>query len=45
MEINYPGGTSPENMLKITPLGAGSEVGRSCIILEYKGKKIMVFFE
>ena len=28
--------------LKITPLGAGSEVGRSCIILAYKGKNIML---
>ena len=28
--------------LKITPLGAGSEVGRSCIMLYYKGKTIMV---
>lgn len=28
--------------MKITPLGAGSEVGRSCIIVEFKGKTIMV---
>jgi cleavage and polyadenylation specificity factor subunit 3 len=26
------------DILKITPLGAGNEVGRSCILLEYKGK-------
>ena len=28
--------------MKITPLGAGSEVGRSCIVAEFKGKTIMV---
>jgi hypothetical protein len=28
--------------LKIKPLGAGKEVGRSCILLQYKGKTIMV---
>ena len=26
--------------LEITPLGAGSEVGRSCILLSYKGKNV-----
>lgn len=31
-----------ENKLTITPLGAGLEVGRSCIVLSYKGKNIMV---
>lgn len=25
----------------IYPLGAGLEVGRSCIIMEYKGKTVM----
>ncbi len=35
-------GGGRDNVLKITPIGAGSEVGRSCIVLEYKGKKIMV---
>ena len=34
--------TDESDILKITPLGAGQEVGRSCILLEYKGKKIMV---
>lgn len=29
--------------MTITPLGAGSEVGRSCIVLKFKGKTIMVF--
>ena len=27
--------------LEITPLGAGNEVGRSCIILKFKGKTVM----
>lgn len=26
----------------VTPLGAGHEVGRSCIIVKYKGKTVMV---
>ncbi|KAJ2636226.1 endoribonuclease ysh1 [Coemansia sp. RSA 1286] len=30
------------DLLKITPLGAGREVGRSCIVLQYKGKTIML---
>uniref|UniRef100_T1HZV1 Uncharacterized protein n=2 Tax=Rhodnius prolixus TaxID=13249 RepID=T1HZV1_RHOPR len=30
------------DLLAITPLGAGQEVGRSCIMVEYKGKKIML---
>ena len=30
------------DILKLTPLGAGNEVGRSCILLEFKGKKIML---
>lgn len=33
---------SDENVMRITPLGGGNEVGRSCIILEFKGKKIML---
>ena len=28
--------------LTITPLGAGSEVGRSCIVVRFKGKTIML---
>ena len=31
-----------ENKLTIMPLGAGCEVGRSCIILKYRNKTIMV---
>lgn len=35
--------TSEESdLLRITPLGAGQEVGRSCIFLEFKGKKILL---
>lgn len=30
------------DLLKITPLGSGQEVGRSCHLLEYKGKRIML---
>jgi cleavage and polyadenylation specificity factor subunit 3 len=28
--------------MRITPLGAGQEVGRSCILLEFKNKTVMV---
>ena len=28
--------------LEIIPLGAGSEVGRSCILIKYKGKSILL---
>lgn len=30
------------DLLQIKPLGAGQEVGRSCIMLDFKGKKIML---
>ncbi|RWS27769.1 cleavage and polyadenylation specificity factor subunit 3-like protein, partial [Leptotrombidium deliense] len=30
------------DLLRIRPLGAGQEVGRSCIVLEFKGKRIML---
>ncbi|XP_065579344.1 cleavage and polyadenylation specificity factor 73-like isoform X1 [Artemia franciscana] len=30
------------DQLTIKPLGAGQEVGRSCILLEFKGKKILL---
>ncbi|KAI9014700.1 beta-lactamase-like protein [Gaertneriomyces semiglobifer] len=30
------------DIMRITPLGAGQEVGRSCLLLEYKGKTIML---
>lgn len=31
-----------DSVMEITALGAGSEVGRSCILLKYKGKTIML---
>lgn len=34
--------TDENDLLKITPLGSGNEVGRSSILLEYKGKTILV---
>lgn len=39
-ESQVPAEESDE--LIIRPLGAGQEVGRSCIMLEFKGKKIML---
>ncbi|ORY51891.1 cleavage and polyadenylation specificity factor 3, isoform CRA_b [Rhizoclosmatium globosum] len=30
------------DILRITPLGAGQEVGRSCLLLEYKNKTVML---
>ncbi|KAM9980602.1 hypothetical protein ACTFIY_002907 [Dictyostelium cf. discoideum] len=35
------GGTEDDDILEITPIGSGSEVGRSCVLLKYKGKKVM----
>lgn len=29
-------------ILTITPYGAGSEVGRSCILLEYQGMRVLL---
>jgi cleavage and polyadenylation specificity factor subunit 3 len=45
--VNGPGvyavpGSDPSDFVRFTPLGAGSEVGRSCHILQYKGKTIML---
>uniref|UniRef100_I3J705 Cleavage and polyadenylation specificity factor subunit 3 n=2 Tax=Oreochromis TaxID=8139 RepID=I3J705_ORENI len=40
IEIIVPAEESDQ--LLIRPLGAGQEVGRSCIILEFKGRKIML---
>jgi cleavage and polyadenylation specificity factor subunit 3 len=31
-----------ENALNLTPLGAGREVGRSCLLLEYKGLTVLL---
>eukprot|EP00891_Asterochloris_glomerata_P003167 jgi/Astpho2/3167/fgenesh1_pm.00052_%23_3_t len=36
------GQTDPTHVLQIKPLGAGQEVGRSCIIVKYLGKTIML---
>ncbi|KAB1207081.1 Cleavage and polyadenylation specificity factor subunit 3-I [Morella rubra] len=33
--------TREEDQLIITPLGAGNEVGRSCVYMSYKGKTVM----
>jgi len=35
-------GRGSADTLEVTPLGAGSEVGRSCILLSYKGKNVML---
>ncbi|XP_077394653.1 cleavage and polyadenylation specificity factor subunit 3 isoform X1 [Festucalex cinctus] len=40
VEVVVPAEESDQ--LHIRPLGAGQEVGRSCIILEFKGRKIML---
>jgi cleavage and polyadenylation specificity factor subunit 3 len=34
--------TSSGDFLEITPLGAGNEVGRSCIYIECKGCKVLM---
>ena len=34
--------TEENDILTIIPLGAGQEVGRSCILIHFKGKKIML---
>ncbi|KAI8638606.1 beta-lactamase-like protein [Parasitella parasitica] len=34
--------TDENDLLKITPLGSGNEVGRSSILLEYKGKTVLL---
>ena len=33
--------TNKDDMLEIMPLGAGSEVGRSCVLASYKNKTVM----
>ena len=35
-------GVPEEDIMLIQPLGAGREVGRSCIYMKYKGKKILL---
>lgn len=34
--------TREGDKLEVTPLGAGNEVGRSCVYMTYKGKTVMV---
>jgi cleavage and polyadenylation specificity factor subunit 3 len=34
--------TDESDVMKITPLGAGQEVGRSCIMVEYKEKTMLL---
>ena len=33
------------DILEIVPLGGGNEVGRSCIMVKFKGKLIMVIVD
>ena len=40
-EIPIRRGPEP-GLVRITPLGAGQEVGRSCILIEYRGKTVIV---
>ncbi|KYQ93979.1 beta-lactamase domain-containing protein [Tieghemostelium lacteum] len=35
------GGTEDDDILEVMPIGSGKEVGRSCVLLKYKGKTIM----
>eukprot|EP00903_Cladosiphon_okamuranus_P022320 g20526.t1 len=37
-----PGAKDDHETMRIMPIGAGNEVGRSCIILKYMGKTIML---
>ncbi|KAG7271468.1 hypothetical protein CRUP_018502 [Coryphaenoides rupestris] len=41
-KVEVPVPAEESDQLLIRPLGAGQEVGRSCIILEFKGRKIML---
>ena len=34
--------TEESDLMKITPLGSGQEVGRSCHVVQFKDKKIML---
>jgi cleavage and polyadenylation specificity factor subunit 3 len=40
---NPSSGVGPsQDLLEVTPLGAGSEVGRSCILLKFRGKTVLL---
>ena len=41
-DIEQVDGNQGDNAVSVTPLGAGQEVGRSCIIVKYLGKTIMM---
>lgn len=41
-KVEPPVPAEESDQLLVRPLGAGQEVGRSCIILEFKGRKIML---
>lgn len=34
-----------DDVLEVIPLGAGQEVGRSCVVVRFKGKTVMVTLE
>jgi cleavage and polyadenylation specificity factor subunit 3 len=40
MSFHVSGGSGPDSV-EILPLGSGSEVGRSCVVVSYMGKRIM----
>ena len=42
MEGVGDGGSGGVEMLEVMPLGAGQEVGRSCIVMSYRGKRVML---
>jgi len=42
MEVRGDSPAEDSDLMKITPLGSGQEVGRSCHIVQFKDKKIML---
>lgn len=40
---NNSNNNNENDALHITALGAGNEVGRSCLVIQYKGKTVMVY--
>jgi cleavage and polyadenylation specificity factor subunit 3 len=40
-ELNGVSSNKDEDQLIVTPLGAGNEVGRSCVYMSYKGKTVL----
>ena len=41
-DAGLPDRNTVESVLEITPLGAGNEVGRSCILIKFKGKSVLL---